>query len=148
MPWLWSPIGKISFFKSIQVKKLYIFSPAGSFFLVLQVNVCQSALIPRNLPCPKKFLVTRLDWILLSKAYENLDEKIQKSYVSWHWKVMESLKKNWLLAPKMTWEIWWIFTQPLKSPKISLRWTILSKLYEAWAKKTHRSSLMKKLTKV
>ena len=45
------------------------------------------------------------DWILLSKAYKYWDEKVQKTYVSWHWRVMPSLKKNWLLIPKMTWRI-------------------------------------------
>ena len=28
------------------------------------------------------------DWIHLSKAYKYLDEKVQKSYVSWNWRVM------------------------------------------------------------
>ena len=42
------------------------------------------------------------DGLLLSNAYEVLDGKVQKSYVSWHWRVMQSLKKNWLLVPKMT----------------------------------------------
>ena len=42
------------------VKKSPKFFPAGPFFLVLQLNVYWSALILRNLPCPKKFLVTRL----------------------------------------------------------------------------------------
>ena len=28
------------------------------------------------------------------------------------------------MVSNMIWEIWWIFTQPLKSPKISLRWAI------------------------
>ena len=31
-----------------------------------------------------------------------------------------SLKKKWLVVSNMTWEILWIFTQPLKSPKNSL----------------------------
>ena len=35
-----------------------------SFFLVLWVNVYQNGLIPRKLPCPKKFLVTRLNMYL------------------------------------------------------------------------------------
>ena len=48
------------------------------------------------------------DGILLSKAYKDLDEKMQKSYVSWHWRGMQSLKKNWLLIPNMAWGIWWI----------------------------------------
>ena len=42
---------------------------------------------------------------LLSKAYKVLDEKAQKS-LSWQWRVMQSLKKNWLLVSKMTWQIW------------------------------------------
>ena len=49
----------------------------------------------------------------------------KKSYVSWQCRVMQSLKKNWLLIPKMTGEIQWVFTQPLKSPIISLRLAIL-----------------------
>ena len=57
------------------------------------------------------------DWILLSKTYKDLDEKMQKSYVSWHWRVMQSLKKNWFLVPKKAWGISWIFTQPLKKSK-------------------------------
>ena len=40
------------------------------------------------------------DGLLLSQAYKDVDEKVQKSYVSWHWKVMQNLKKNWLLVPK------------------------------------------------
>ena len=34
------------------------------------------------------------DGILLSKAYKVLDEKVHKSYASWHGRVMQSLKKN------------------------------------------------------
>ena len=32
--------------------------------------------------------------IILSKAYIDLNEKAQKSYVSWHWRVIQSLKKS------------------------------------------------------
>ena len=52
-------------------------------------------------------------------------KKNQKSYVSWHCRVMQSLKKNQKLVPKLTWGIQWVFTQPLKSPNISLRLAIL-----------------------
>ena len=31
---------------------------------------------------------------LLSKVYKFLDEKVQKSYVSWNWRVMQGLMKN------------------------------------------------------
>ena len=34
------------------------------------------------------------DGLPLSKAYKNLDEKVQKSYVSWQQKVMQNLKKK------------------------------------------------------
>ena len=56
------------------------------------------------------------DGLLLSKAYEDLDEKVQKSYVSRHWRVMQSLNKNWLLVPKMTWGIisWTLTLMTLK----------------------------------
>ena len=47
-------------------------------------------------------------WALLPKAYTVWVRKCQRNYVSWHWKVMESLKKNRLLVPKMTWGIWWM----------------------------------------
>ena len=40
-------------------KKYPNFFPAGPFFRMLQIKY-QSALIFRNLPCPEKFLVTRL----------------------------------------------------------------------------------------
>ena len=58
------------------------------------------------------------DWIRLSKAYKFLDEKVQKSYVPWHWRVMQSLKINWLLVSKMTWGIWWILIQSVVSPEV------------------------------
>ena len=34
--------------------------------------------------------------------------------MSWHWIVMQSLKKNWLMVPKITWGIWWILIQVWK----------------------------------
>ena len=49
---------------------------------------------------------------------------------------MQSLKKNWLVVSNIcNMRIWWIFTQPCKSPKISLQWLFLFEVYDAWAKK-------------
>ena len=31
--------------------------------------------------------------------------KVQKSYAWWHWRLMDNLKKNWLVLSKMTWGI-------------------------------------------
>ena len=63
-------------------------------------------------------LTMHFDWILFSKEYKDLDEKIQKSYVSWYWRVMQSLNKNWLLVPNMTWSIWWFLMRAVTSLKI------------------------------
>ena len=38
------------------------------------------------------------DGILLSKAYKVLDKQVEKIYVR---RVMQSLKENWLLVPKI-----------------------------------------------
>ena len=35
-------------------------------------------------------------------------KKVQRSYVWWHWRVMQNLKENWLVLSKMT-RIWQIF---------------------------------------
>ena len=47
-------------FLRVSRRKNRRFFTAGPFFLVLYMSVYQSALIPRKLPCPKKFLVKRL----------------------------------------------------------------------------------------
>ena len=54
----------------------------------------------------------------------------KKFHLSWHSRMI-----NWLVVSNMTCGIWWIFTQSLKSPKISFWWAILFKVYKVWAKK-------------
>ena len=36
----------------------------------------------------------------------------------WHWRVLQSLKKNWLLVPKATWGVYLILMGAVASPKI------------------------------
>ena len=36
--------------------------------------------------------------------------KEQRSYVSWHLRLIQSLKENWPVLSKMAWRIWQIFT--------------------------------------
>ena len=55
------------------------------------------------------------DGLLLPKTDENLDEEVQKSYVSLHRRIMQSLKKNWRLVPKMTLGLWWILMRAVAS---------------------------------
>ena len=43
-----------------------------------------------------------LSGLFLFKAYNVSVRKFQRNFVSWHWKVMQNLKKNWLVAWKIT----------------------------------------------
>ena len=53
--------------------------------------------------------------LLLTKVYNVWIKKIQRSYVRWHWRLMQNLKENWLVLSKMTWRIWQIFIHRLKN---------------------------------
>ena len=46
-----------------------------------------------------KFEVLKFDGFFLSKSYKVSAQKVQKIYLSWHWREIQSLKENWL-------EIW------------------------------------------
>ena len=54
----------------------------------------------------------------LAQVYNIWPKKVQRSYLSWHWRVMQNLKKNWLVVWKITWGIWQIFITTLGSVKI------------------------------
>ena len=84
----------------------------------------------------KKSKNLHFDGLLLSKAFAVLDEKVQKSYFSWRWRVIQSLTKSWVLVPKMTWEIEWILMWAVASLKICNLMLILSKVHCLWAKKS------------
>ena len=75
------------------------------------VNFSESSQRSENLP---------FDGLFLSKSYKDLDEKVQKSYVSWHWRVIQSLKQNWLLVLKMTCRIWWSLMRGVASLEICI----------------------------
>ena len=67
-----------------------------------------------------KSLKNHFDRSLLCKVYNVWPKKVQRSYISWHWRVMQNLKKNWLVVWKMTWGIWQIFIRTLESVKYSV----------------------------
>ena len=56
--------------------------------------------------------------LFLSKVYIVWPKKVQRSYLSWHWRVIQNFKKNGLVVWKMTWGIWQVFTRALESVKI------------------------------
>ena len=77
--------------------------------------------------------------LLLSKVYIVRAKKVKRSYLSWHWRVMQNLKRNWLVVSKLTWGIWWILTRPLESLKnFHFNRLLLSKVYIVWDKKKYR----------
>ena len=38
------------------------------------------------------------DWFILCKVYNVSPKKVQRSCLSWHWRVMQNVKKNWLVV--------------------------------------------------
>ena len=63
----------------------------------------------------KSFINFHLNGLLLRKVYIIQAKNVQRSYLSWHWRVMQNLIKKWLAAWKM---ILQIFTRALETVKI------------------------------
>ena len=74
-------------------------------------------------------------WLVLSKANKDLDKKLQRSYVSCNWKVMQ---KFWLLVPKMTWGIWWILIRTVAILKICSLMDCFCREYAMFKLKNYR----------
>ena len=62
---------------------------------------------------PSTWKPFHFDGLLLIKVYNVWAEKVQFSYVWWHSRLKQSLKKNLLGLPKLTWGIWRFFTRAL-----------------------------------
>ena len=59
--------------------------------------------------------------LFLIKVYNVWAKKVQRSYVRWHWRLIQNLKQNWLVLSKMTWRIWQIFVHRLKNGNFILK---------------------------
>ena len=70
---------------------------------------------PEHLKVSKKF---PFNWLFLSKVYIVWAKRVQRSYLSWHWRVIQNLETTRLVVLKLTWGIWHIFTRALESVKI------------------------------
>ena len=66
---------------------------------------------------------------------------MQRSYVSWQWRTIQNLKRNWLVVWKLTWETSQILTRALESLKHLFNWFLVTKVYIVWATKVQRSYL-------
>ena len=68
-------------------------------------------------------------------------KKVQRSYASWYWRLMQNLNKNRFVVSKLT-RIWWILIRVLKSlQNLHFDWSIYCKVYNLWPKKVLRSYL-------
>ena len=56
--------------------------------------------------------------ILLSKVANVWAKNLQRIYVCWHWRMIKSSKRNWLVISKLTWRIWRIWPENSKVSKI------------------------------
>ena len=73
---------------------------------------------------------------ILSSKVENV-WALQGSYLSSQWRVMQKLKRNWLVSSKLTWGIWQILTWALKNLKnLHFNGFLLNKVYNFWAKRS------------
>ena len=86
-----------------------------NWLVVLKLTWGTSQILTRALESLKNLC---FNWLLVTKVYNVWATKVQRSYLSWHWRVMQILKKNWLVVSKMAWRIWQIFTRALGSVKI------------------------------
>ena len=70
-----------------------------------------------NFSCHFKSLKVCTSMASICLKYIRFELKILKSFISWHWSVMQNLNESWLVAFKMAWWIGWTFTRTLKNLK-------------------------------
>ena len=100
---------------SWEMNLLYFFSWNFIWFLKREPTKVQ-----KTLDCSGEISPNlNFDRFLLLKVYEISAKKVQKSYVSWYWRVVQNLNKNQFLVSKMT-RIWWIDPSTKKSKMFSL----------------------------
>ena len=79
----------------------------------------QSTNLVKRSVSSEKFEILHFGQLLLRKSYNFSAKKVEKCYLPWHSRMMQNLKKKLHVFSNMTWGTWWIYTQPLKSVKIS-----------------------------
>ena len=62
--------------------------------------------------------------------------------MSWQWRIIQKLKRNWLVVLKLTWETLQFLTEALKSlTNLRFNWLLVTKVYIVWTTKLQRSYL-------
>ena len=73
-------------------------------------------------------------------------KKVQKSYLSSHWTVIQNLKKNPLFVWKMTWDISWILTWAVNKQRICTFMGYFCQKYATFDLKWYRRVVSWKIT--
>ena len=106
----------------IQSRKCMSLKFAGELCVMIMKNdakfeeelTYQFKIYMRNLtdfdPSTKCLKKLHFNGLLLTKVYNVWARKVQRSYVWWHWRLMQNFKENWLVLPQMTnyWQKWGI----------------------------------------
>ena len=80
--------------------------------------------------------IFHLNGLLLTKIYNFWAKSLQRSYIAWHWRMMQNLKKNWLASSKLTWGFWRMLAWALENPKhLHFNVLLLTKVYNVRGKK-------------
>ena len=59
--------------------------------------------------------------------------------MSWQCRIIQNLKRNWLVISKLTWELWQILTWTFKSLRhLHFKGPLLTKVYDVWVKKVQK----------
>ena len=75
-----------------------------------------------------KVSVLGLWWDLFVQSRKCMSLKFTETYVSWQWRMMQNLKRNWLVIWKLTWGIWQILTlTPKNLKKLLFNWLLWPK---------------------
>ena len=74
------------------------------------------------------------DRLLLLKVYKISAKKVQRSYVSWYWRMVKNLKKTDFLFQK--WQEFGEFWS--KRYNLHFDWSLLYKVYNVWPKNVQR----------
>ena len=73
-------------------------------------------------------------WCTFIKSRNIISLKFTGSYVFWKWKIMQNLKRNWLVISKLTWGIQQILTQAFENlNNLHFNRLILTKVYIMFA---------------
>ena len=110
-------------------------------YMILTKGVHQSAKF-QTFDCSREISPSSYhDRLLLLKVYNISAKKVQRSYVSWHRRAMQNLKKNRFVVSKMT-RIWWNMIRALKSlQNLHFDWSLSRKVNNFSPKKVQRSCL-------